>query len=68
MNHVAEKQYLTFFAYPFEVTEPDAEAFVSELFPMTVVTKFSKADLQEGFHQLPRITVTMESELTDILY
>lgn len=59
---------VTFFAYPFGVTEPDAEAFVSELFPMTVVTKFGKADLQEGSHQLPRITVTMESELTEILW
>ena len=58
---------VTFFAYPFGVTEPDAEDFINELFPVTVVTKSGTADLRKGLHQMPRTTVTMNKELDTIL-
>ena len=60
-------QPVTFFAYPFGITEPDAEAFVHELFPVTAVTSHGTADLGKGLHELPRMTVTMDRELEDIL-
>ena len=60
-------QPVTFFAYPFGITEPDAEAFVHELFPVTAVTRHGTADLGKGLHELPRMTVTMDRELEDIL-
>ena len=58
---------VTFFAYPFGVTEPDAEDLINELFPVTVVTKNGTADLRKGLHQMPRMTVTMNKELDTIL-
>lgn len=58
---------VTFFAYPFGVTEPDAEDLINTLFPVTVVTKNGTADLRKGLHQMPRITVTMNKELDTIL-
>lgn len=58
---------VTFFAYPFGVTEPDAEELLNELFPVTVVTKGGVADLRKGLHQMPRWTVTMNKELSTIL-
>ena len=51
----------------FGITEPDAEAFVQELFPVTAVTRHGTADLGKGLHELPRMTVTMDRELEDIL-
>ena len=57
----------TFYAYPFGITEPYAEAFVHELFPVTAVTKNGTADLGKGLHELPRMTVTMDRELEDLL-
>ena len=60
-------QPVTFFAYPFGITEPDAEAFVHELFPVTAVIRHGTADLGKGLHELPRMTVTMDRELEDIL-
>jgi len=53
-----------YFAYPFGVTDPDADAFLEGLFPMTVVTGPGKhsADLSRGLHALPRFTVTMKTE------
>ena len=60
-------QPVTFFAYPFGITEPDAEAFVQELFPVTAVTRHGTADWGKGLHELPRMTVTMDRELEDIL-
>lgn len=52
----------TFFAYPFGKTDPDADAFLEALFPLTVITGPGKqaANLSEGLHQLPRFTVTMK--------
>ena len=52
----------SFFAYPFGKTDPDADAFLEALFPLTVVTGPGKyaADLSKGLHQLPRFTVTMK--------
>jgi len=53
----------TYFAYPFGVTDPDADAFLNGLFPVTVVTGPGKhaADLSHGLHGLPRFTVTMKA-------
>ena len=57
----------TFFAYPFGATEPDAEALINSLFPVTADSKGDVADLRKGLHFLPRITVTMDKELDTIL-
>ena len=64
---VQEVGQVTFFAYPFGVTEPDAEELVNELFPVTVVTKAGTADLRDGLRQMPRYTVTMNKPLGTIL-
>ena len=52
----------SYFAYPFGKTDPDADAYLEALFPVTAVTGPGKhaADLSKGLHQLPRFTVTME--------
>lgn len=52
----------TYFAYPFGKTDPDADAYLEALFPVTVVTGPGKhaANLSQGLHQLPRFTVTMK--------
>lgn len=51
-----------FFAYPFGRTDPDADACLETLFPLTVVTGpgTRSADLSKGLQRLPRFTVTME--------
>ena len=53
----------TFFAYPFGKTDPDADAFLRELFPLSVVTGPGKyaSDLSGGLHALPRFTITMKA-------
>jgi len=53
-----------YFAYPYGRTDPDADAFLNGLFPLTVVTGPGKsaADLSQGLHGLPRFTVTMKAE------
>ena len=52
----------TYFAYPFGKTDPDADAYLDALFPVTVVTGPGKrsANLSKGLHQLPRYTITMQ--------
>lgn len=71
MSHdrIAEKvgKAPVFFAYPFGVREPDAETLIDRLFPVTAVTKPKIADLKQGLHNLPRITVTMKRELRSFL-
>lgn len=59
----------TFFAYPFGKTDPDADAFLRELFPVTVVTGPGKyaANLSKGLHELPRFTITMKAEPKTLL-
>lgn len=57
----------TFFAYPFGLTEPDADVLVRELFPVTAVTLPRTADLSDGLYNLPRYTVTMNKSLDSIL-
>lgn len=57
----------TCFAYPFGVSEPDAEALILSLFPVTLTTIPATADLKNGLHQLPRWTVTMSTDLSSIL-
>lgn len=59
----------TFFAYPFGKTDPDADAYLEALFPLTVVTGpgTRSANLSKGLHQLPRFTVTMQHPPADFL-
>lgn len=59
----------TYFAYPFGKTDPDADAYLKSLFPVTAVTGPGKkpADLSKGLQQLPRFTVTMEKPLAELL-
>ena len=59
----------TYFAYPFGKTDPDADAFLASLFPVTTVTGPGKyaANLSKGLHQLPRYTITMQRAPSDIL-
>lgn len=66
---IAEKleQPPTFFAYPFGLTEPDADGLIQELFPVTAVTLPKTADLSDGLYDLPRHTVTMNKSLDSIL-
>ena len=54
----------SFFAYPYGKTDPDADALLQALFPVTLVTGPGKraADLSGGLHGLPRFTVTMKAE------
>ena len=56
-----------FFAYPFGLTEPDADGLIRELFPVTAVTLPKTADLSGGLYDLPRHTVTMNKSLDSIL-
>lgn len=59
----------TYFAYPFGKTDPDADAFVEALFPVTAVTGPGKrsANLSKGLHQLPRFTITMQHRPSEFL-
>lgn len=57
----------TFFAYPFGLTEPDADGLIRELFPVTAVTLPKTADLSGGLYDLPRYTVTMNKTPENIL-
>lgn len=52
-----------FFSYPFGKTDPDADAFLESLFPVTAVTGSGKrdADLSKGLQKLPRFTITMKA-------
>lgn len=58
-----------FFAYPFGKTDPDADAYLRKLFPVTVVTGPGKraADLSKGLWELPRFTVTMKASPKTLL-
>ena len=58
-----------FFAYPFGKTDPDADAYLRRLFPVTMVTGPGKyaADLSKGLWKLPRFTVTMKAEPKELL-
>lgn len=56
-----------FFAYPFGATEPWAKAMLEENFPVSVVTKSGMAHPRKGLHELPRLTVTMDTSLADLL-
>lgn len=51
-----------YFAYPFGKTDPDADAYLNALFPVTAVTGPGKynADLSKGLQALPRFTITMK--------
>lgn len=66
---IAEKLEVspTFFAYPFGLTEPDADGLIRKLFPVTAVTLPKTADLTGGLYDLPRHTVTMNKSLDSIL-
>ena len=53
------------FAYPYGETEPDAEAYLRRLFPMTVITGKGEIGTLEGRYHLPRISVFQETQLGD---
>lgn len=57
----------TFFAYPYGLTDPDADGLIRELFPVTAVTRSKTADLSGGLFDLPRYTVTMDTSLKRLL-
>ena len=59
----------TYFAYPFGKTDPDADAYLASLFPVTAVTGPGKrsANLSKGLHQLPRYTITMQHRPSEFL-
>lgn len=50
----------SFFAYPYGLTEPEADGLIQSLFHVTAVTYPQVADLTRGLYKLPRLTVTME--------
>ncbi len=56
-----------FFAYPFGLTEPDADGLIGDLFPVTAVTLTGTAELSDGLYGLHRYTVTMDRTLKSIL-
>ena len=51
------------FAYPYGAEEPDAEALIDSLFPVSLVTWEDHADLAKGTRRLPRWTVEEETPL-----
>lgn len=57
----------TFFAYPFGLTEPDADGLIRDLFPVTAITLTGTANLSDGLYDLHRYTVTMSTSLDSIL-
>ena len=59
----------TYFAYPFGKTDPDADAYLKTLFPVTAITGPGKqaANLAKGLQQLPRFTVTMQKTPAELL-
>ena len=52
------------FAYPFGAAEPDAEALIDALFPVSLTTWPVTADLSDGTARLPRWTVSMDTPLS----
>lgn len=56
-----------FFAYPFGRNDPDADALIQELFPVTATTHSRMADLSLGLHDLPRYSVTMRDSAARLL-
>lgn len=56
-----------FFAYPFGLTDPDADGLIQSLFPVTAVTKPGMGDLSGGTIRLPRYTVSMDQPLESLL-
>lgn len=51
---------VTYLAYPFGVTEPWADEYITEHFFLTVTTQEGAANLSGGLYDLPRRTVSME--------
>lgn len=52
----------SYFAYPFGRTDPDASAFLKDLFPVTAITATGKAaDLSKGLQNLPRFNISMKT-------
>ena len=57
----------SFFAYPYGAVEPCAETYIQQNFSMSFTTVPEIADVSQSLYQLPRFTVTMDTELKDIL-
>ncbi|MBQ9346818.1 MAG: polysaccharide deacetylase family protein [Oscillibacter sp.] len=51
----------TCFAYPFGAVDPDADALIDALFPVSLITWPDTADLADGTRRMPRWTVTMDA-------
>ena len=56
------------FAYPYGATDEDLKDYIDNLFPVTLTTERAVASYGGGLHDLPRITVTMETELAKVLH
>ncbi len=57
----------TFLAFPFGLTEPDADELVNRLFPVTFVTGNTTSVVRRNYHCLARLTVTMGHGLNELL-
>lgn len=57
----------TFLAFPFGLTEPDADELINRLFPVTFVTGNSTSAVRKNYHGLARLTVTMDRGLNELL-
>ena len=57
----------TSFAYPYGLIEPDAEALIQELFPVSFITLKGIHSLDDGLLHMHRETVTMDTRLRFLL-
>lgn len=55
------------FAYPFGASDESAKRHIDELFSVTFLTNYGIVDYSGSFYDLPRITVSMETELGKML-
>lgn len=56
-----------YFAYPFGVMCMDATGFIQTHFDVTVTTLSAVWDLDQGLHDMARLTITMEESVSDFL-
>lgn len=58
---------VTYFAHPHGQKDPWAEAFVKELFPVTVTSEVATANLANGTQDMPRYNISMNTPLDQYL-
>ena len=56
-----------YFAYPHGVSDPWADDFLAQLFPVTTTTTYGTADLAGGLDHLPRFNISMETPVSACL-